>query len=146
MVPEYHLFSCKIIADNGILERILRLRQVRELSDKISRYLSGEFEYEGGSLIFSCSKIEINMKPGEIYTGSFTIEEQSGKDVEGKVYSTNMIVQCLTQQISGAQIIRIFLFSFCHVFSPFFLMRTKSVPSLTPISGESFASTRQHFF
>lgn len=103
MVPEYHLFSCKIIADNGILERILRLRQVRELSDKISRYLSGEFEYEGGSLIFSCSKIEINMKPGEIYTGSFTIEEQSGKDVEGKVYSTNMIVQCLTQQISGAQ-------------------------------------------
>ena len=73
------------------------------MSDKISRYLSGEFEYEGGSLIFSCSKIEINMKPGEIYTGSFTIEEQSGKEVEGKIYSTNMIVQCLTQQIEGAQ-------------------------------------------
>ena len=73
------------------------------MSDKISRYLMGEFEYEGGSLIFSCSKIEINMKTDEIYTGSFTIEEQSGKAVEGKVYSTNMVVQCLTEKFNGTQ-------------------------------------------
>ncbi len=103
MFPQYYLFSCKIIADNGILERIVWLRQVKELSDKISRYLNGEFEYEGGSLIFSCSKIEINMNPGEIYTGSFSIEEQSGRTVKGKIYSTNLIVQCLTERLDGAQ-------------------------------------------
>lgn len=74
------------------------------MSDKISRYLNGEFEYEGGSLIFSCSKIEINMKQDEIYTGSFTIEEQSGKEVNGRIYSSNLILQCLTDEFSGSRI------------------------------------------
>ena len=74
------------------------------MTDKISKYLNDEFEYEGGSLIFSCSKIEITMKQDEIYTGSFTIEEQSGKAVEGKIYSTNMILQCLVENFSGTRI------------------------------------------
>lgn len=74
------------------------------MADKISQYLNEEFEYEGGSLIFSCSKIEIRMKQDEIYTGSFTIEEQSGKAVEGKIYTTNMILQCLVENFSGTRI------------------------------------------
>ena len=74
------------------------------MTDKISKYLNDEFEYEGGALIFSCSKIEITMKQDEIYTGSFTIEEQSGKSVEGKIYSTNMILQCLEENFSGTKI------------------------------------------
>lgn len=72
--------------------------------DKVSGYLNGKFEYESSSLIFSCSKIEINMKQGENYTGSFTMEEQAGREVEGKIYSTNMAVQCLTQSFEGAKI------------------------------------------
>ena len=73
------------------------------MPDKISRYLNGEFEYEGGSLVFSCTKIEINMKKDEIYTGSFTIEEQSGREFSGKVYSTNIILHCLTDEFSRNQ-------------------------------------------
>lgn len=76
---------------------------MRELADKISRYLNGEFEYEGGSLVFSCARIEISMKPEEIYTGSFTIEEQSGRTVEGSICSTNVAVQCLTEEFDDAK-------------------------------------------
>lgn len=74
------------------------------MTDKITRYLNGEFEYEGGSLIFSSAKIEINMKPDEIYTGSFTMEEPSEKTVNGRIYSSNRILQCLTEEFEGAQI------------------------------------------
>lgn len=73
------------------------------MSDKIARYLNGEFEYEGGSLVFSCARIELSMKPEEIYTGSFTLEEQSGKEVEGRIFSTNMVMQCLTEAFDGAK-------------------------------------------
>ena len=48
------------------LNRLCNTRQVRELSDKISRYIAGEFDYEGGSLVFSCSKIELNLTPDEV--------------------------------------------------------------------------------
>ena len=71
------------------------------MSDKISRYLNGEFDYEGGSLVFSCSKIEINMKCDEITEGSFTLEEQSGKEVTGKVYSTNLLLECPAEEFCG---------------------------------------------
>lgn len=74
------------------------------MSDKISRYLNGEFDYEGGSLVFSCSKIEINMKYDEITEGSFTLEEQSGKVVTGKVYSTNLLLECPADVFHGTEI------------------------------------------
>lgn len=74
------------------------------MSDKISRYLNGEFDYEGGSLVFSCSKIEINMKCDEMIEGSFTLEEQSGKEVTGKVYSTNLLLECPEDIFCGTEI------------------------------------------
>ena len=77
---------------------------VTDLSDKISRYLKGEFDYESGSLVFSCSKIEINMKCNEVMEGSFLMEEQSGRDVSGRIYSTNLLLECLVSEFEGKEI------------------------------------------
>lgn len=77
---------------------------VTDLSDKISRYLKGEFDYESGSLVFSCSKIEINMKCDESTEGSFTLEEQSGKTVTARVFSTNLLLECPSETFRGSLI------------------------------------------
>jgi len=74
------------------------------LSNKISRYLNGEFDYESGSLVFSCSKIEINMKCNEVMEGSFSMEEQSGREVSGRIYSTNLLLECLVSEFEGKEI------------------------------------------
>ena len=73
------------------------------MTDKISRYINGEFDYESGSLVFSCSKIEINIRQGETVNGSFTIEEQSGREVSGQVYSTNLILNCPKENFAGKE-------------------------------------------
>ena len=72
--------------------------------DKISGYIKGEFDYEGGSLIFSSSKIEINMKPDEILKDSFTIEEASGRKIGGYIYSTELLMQCAIEEFEGSKI------------------------------------------
>ncbi len=68
------------------------------------RYANGEFNYENGSLIFSCSKIEISMHRDEIAEGSFEIEEQSGRAVVGDIYSSNLRMKCNLEHFSGEQI------------------------------------------
>ena len=77
---------------------------MKELLDKISRYIAGEFDYEGGSLVFSCSKIELNLTQNEVLEDSFTIKEQSGKRVQARVYSSNLIMKCDGEEYSGEEI------------------------------------------
>ena len=86
------------------LNRLCNTRQVRELSDKISRYIAGEFDYEGGSLVFSCSKIELNLTPDEVIEGSFTMREQSGQILHAKIYSTNLIMKCAQEEYEGTEL------------------------------------------
>lgn len=74
------------------------------VSDKISGYLNGEFDYKDGSLVFSCSKIEINMKQGEVVSGSFFIEEQAGREISGRIYSTDIMLRCLIENFFGRRI------------------------------------------
>ena len=61
------------------------------MSDKIARYIAGEFEYEGGSLIFSCSKIELELAQGQNMKASFTIREESGKYFHAGIYSSILL-------------------------------------------------------
>jgi len=77
---------------------------VRELSDKIARYIAGEFEYEGGSLVFSCSKIEWNLSLGENVTDSFTIKEESDKEFHARIYSSNVVMQCEKEEYEGREV------------------------------------------
>lgn len=74
------------------------------MSNKIQRYLQGDFEYEGGSLIFSCSKIEINTSEKQDCSGSFFIEERSGKKFRGKIFSSDLSMECLNQEFEGIRV------------------------------------------
>lgn len=67
----------------------------------IERILEGNFDYENGSLDFSCSKIEISVYPGEQYEGSFGIFAQPGTFAEGRVVSSDWRMECLTEEFSG---------------------------------------------
>ncbi len=74
------------------------------MSDKIARYIAGEFEYEGGSLVFSCSKIELNLSQGEAFTDSFTIREESGRDIHARIYSSNIVMELAGEEYEGKEI------------------------------------------
>lgn len=59
------------------------------------------FEEERGSLIFSESKIELELNKGESICGSFDIEEQDGMYLEGMIYSSSIRMQVSNPVISG---------------------------------------------
>ena len=74
------------------------------MSDKIAKCIAGEFEYEGGSLVFSCSKIELELLQGETVTDSFTIKEESDKEFHARIYSSNLVIRCDEEKYSGREI------------------------------------------
>lgn len=59
------------------------------------------FDEVRGSLTFSESKIELELKKGDISTGSFGIEEQEGLIMEGYIYSSSFRMHVDTPQING---------------------------------------------
>ncbi len=67
----------------------------------IEQILEGNFDYDNGSLDFSCSKIELHARPGEDVEGSFQIYGNSGKMLEGEVYSSDPRMECLTKSFVG---------------------------------------------
>ncbi len=67
----------------------------------IEQILEGNFDYNSGSLDFSCSKIELQVRPGEDVEGSFQIYGESGKLLEGEVFSTDPRMECLTGAFVG---------------------------------------------
>lgn len=67
----------------------------------VTRILEGKFDYEKGSLDFSCSRIELTLQPGEVYTGSFGILAPSGHLTEGYLYSRDIRMTLLSDYFSG---------------------------------------------
>lgn len=61
------------------------------------------FDETRGSLVFSESKVEIELNMGENASGSFDIEEQNGLLVEGHVYSSNIRMSIENPEISGSR-------------------------------------------
>ena len=70
----------------------------------LDRYIGGKFEYETGSLDFSCSKIELDVNKNELTEGSFTIRCVGGKRAEGYVLSTHSRMVCELKALSGTDI------------------------------------------
>lgn len=69
----------------------------------IDRLLNGEFEYERGSLDFSCSRLELTIEKGETVEGSFVVYGLPDKLTEGRLISSNMRMECLTPEFWGAE-------------------------------------------
>lgn len=68
----------------------------------IDRILEEKFDYDNGSLDFSCAKIEISIPAGSTYEGSFRLNSASGILTEGYVSTTDLRMECLTSAFSGS--------------------------------------------
>lgn len=75
---------------------------MQDLTEQIGHILEGNFDYDSGSLDFSCTKIELNLQPGECYEGSFGIEVHGGGHTVGWISSSDIHMECLTQDLTGA--------------------------------------------
>lgn len=73
------------------------------MQEIINQILEGNFDYENGSLDFSCTKIEISLQKGNIYEGFFTITASQGRYVNGFVTSSDLRMECLTPEFTGCQ-------------------------------------------
>lgn len=72
------------------------------MQEIINRIREGNFDYENGTLDFSCSKIELTLPKESIYEGSFHIISVPGKFTCGYVVSSDMRMECLTEEFSGS--------------------------------------------
>lgn len=72
--------------------------QMQKIIDQI---LQGEFDYENGSLDFSCEKIELSVRRGQQCEGSFCINGPRGLYTNGIVLSSDWRMECLTGEFTG---------------------------------------------
>ena len=69
----------------------------------IDQILEGNFDYENGSLDFSCAKIELSLNRGEVYEGSFRIYGPRGRFTNGIVLSSDLRMECVTGEFVGSE-------------------------------------------
>lgn len=74
----------------------------RKMQEIINRILEGHYDYENGSLDFSCNKIELTLLRETIYEGSFTINSVPGRLTNGYVVSSDLRMECLTTEFTGS--------------------------------------------
>ncbi len=73
------------------------------MKEVIDRLLEGNFDYENGSLDFSCSKLELTIKQGESLDGSFKILGDGGRYTQGYVLTSDSRMECLTTEFVGSE-------------------------------------------
>lgn len=89
---------------SAIIETYVMVREVRgQMQKQINQILEGNFDYENGSLDFSCAKIELSVKRGDVYEGSFHILASPGRFCSGTVVSSDLRMECLTTEFIGCE-------------------------------------------
>lgn len=73
------------------------------MQDAVARILEGNFNNDLHSLDFSSPVIELTLREGECYEGSFFVYGPEGEVTEGTVSSSRLRMQCLTEHFSGQQ-------------------------------------------
>lgn len=73
------------------------------MHEMIEQILEGKIEYERGTLDFSEAEISLEIQPGTIVEGSFTIYAPEGQMTEGFVRSSDSRMECLHSGFSGVQ-------------------------------------------
>lgn len=73
------------------------------MKERIANLLEGNFDYENGSLDFSCTKLELTLYRDEKTEGSFKVYGPKGRLTEGYVYSTEKRMECLTEEFVGEE-------------------------------------------
>ena len=73
------------------------------MADIIENILKGQYKKENGTLEFSCAGVEAEVSAGGTFDGSITLYAPEGIVTEGRVYSTDTRMECLTDSFSGTQ-------------------------------------------
>ena len=68
----------------------------------LSRILQGNYTSEDLSLDFSCSRIELDIPMGEEYEGSFHVYSPAGTVPEGKVISSDLRMELISDSLTGS--------------------------------------------
>ena len=71
------------------------------MKNKIKQFAKGDFKLQRPSVVFPETHIQISVGEGEIYQGSFLIENQKDGDIRGLVYPSSFRVHCLEQGFEG---------------------------------------------
>lgn len=71
------------------------------MKQKIKQFAKGEFKLKRPDIVFPETHLILHVGEGEIYQGSFLIENQKDGDIRGLVYSSSFRVHCLEQGFEG---------------------------------------------
>ena len=71
------------------------------MKNKIKQFSKGDFILQKPDIIFPETHIQIKVSEGEIYQGSFLIENQKDGNIRGLVYPSSFRVHCLEQGFDG---------------------------------------------
>jgi len=71
------------------------------VNQTVERLLQEEFDYERGSLDFSCPRLELTIDKGETVEDSFTVYGFPGKLTKGYITTSDMRMECLTPEFCG---------------------------------------------
>ena len=73
---------------------------MRQAAEEI---LNGKFNVDNGSLDFSCPRIDISLHADTVAEDFFTVYGPEGHMTEGRVISSDLRMECLTQSFGGSQ-------------------------------------------
>ncbi|MBR1931711.1 MAG: hypothetical protein IJ833_09640 [Lachnospiraceae bacterium] len=68
----------------------------------IQQILEGNFDYENGSLDFSCAKLELTLAAGESREGTFRIFSAPERPTNGYITTSDARMECLTPEFVGS--------------------------------------------
>lgn len=77
------------------------IKSGEHMEEIINKLLNGNFNYDNGSLDFSCSKVEIVLHQGECAEGSFYIYGAVDQLLEGVVSTSDTRMECVTPRFAG---------------------------------------------
>ncbi len=69
----------------------------------VDQILEGKYDYENSSLDFSCAKLELVLRKGEVCEGSFHVYSAGDCYTQGYVTATDIRMECLTTEFSGSR-------------------------------------------
>ena len=74
------------------------------MKNKIKRISKGDFEFTQPDIEFSETRIVMRIGEGEIYEGSFTLQNKLDGEIRGLVYPSSFRVRCKEQGFEGNQV------------------------------------------
>lgn len=67
----------------------------------VEQILDGKYDYENSSLDFSCAKVEISTRSGNVAEGSFHIYSDKEGFTQGTVSASDVRMECVTREFTG---------------------------------------------